>query len=214
MASRTGIDTSIVNRLGADHQQIFFAVKSEFDSGDVRVWTGTGDITISSETYTGAGQLLTLSTIEDSQELKSAGITVALSFMDSTVLNYALTENYQNRFITVFMGYQMGGSNEIAGTLVLFKGRMTNLTIADSPDGATITISAENRLVDLSRPSNLRYTKESQDFLFSGDLGLNRVNSLQDKEIVWGRTTTTAGASGGSTGGGESDINDRLQDRR
>ena len=37
----------------------------------------------------------------------------------------------------------------------------STLTINDTPDGSTITIDAENRLIDLDRPSNFRYTKES-----------------------------------------------------
>lgn len=197
MASRTGIDSAITNRLGADHQELFFAVKAEFDTDDILVWTGKDDITINSETYTGAGSLLTISGVEDSRELKSTGVQVAISGMDATVLNYALTENYQNRFITMFMGFLMGGSNEVAGTIVVFKGRMTQITISDDPNGSTITVDAENRLIDLDRPSNLRYTKESQEFLFSGDAGLNRVNQMQDKEIVWGRS----GAGGGIVGG-------------
>lgn len=200
MASRTGIDSAITNRLGADHQELFFAIKAEFDTSDILVWTGKDDLVISSETYTGAGSLLSIGGVEDSRDLKSSGLNIALSGMDATVLDYALTENYQNRFLTLLMGYLMGGSNEVAGTIVLFKGRMTTLTISDDPNGATISIDAENRLIDLDRPSNLRYTKESQEFLFTGDIGLDRVNQIQDKEIVWGRSAS----SGGMTGGGGS----------
>jgi hypothetical protein len=81
----------------------------------------------------------------------------------------------------------MGGTNEVAGTLTLFKGRMTSLVINDTPQGSTVTIDAESRLVDLDRPSNFRYTKESQNFLHDGDTGFNRVASLQDKQINWGK---------------------------
>ena len=196
MATRQGLDSSIVNRLGADEQALFFAVKAEFDTDDIRVWTGIDDLTISSQTYTGAGTLLSISNTEDNLELKSNGVVVALSGMDETIVNYALTENYQNRPITIFMGYVMGGTNEVAGTLTLFKGRMTSLVINDTPEGSTVTIDAENRLVDLDRPSNLRYTKESQNFLHSGDTGFNRVGSLQDKQINWGKTSDTAGKGG------------------
>tara|TARA_R110000772_G_scaffold53148_1_gene121629 strand:+ start:75 stop:710 length:636 start_codon:yes stop_codon:yes gene_type:complete len=198
MATRQGLDASIINRLGADEQSLFLAVKAEFDTDDILIWSGTGDITINTETYTGAGSLLSVGNSEDTTELKSSGMNISISGMDSTVLNYALTESYQNRPITVFLGYLMGGTNEVAGTLTLFKGRMTTLTINDTPVGAGINISAESRLVDLDRPSNFRYTKESQNFLHSGDTGFNRVASLQDKEIVWGKT-----GWGGSTGGND-----------
>jgi len=204
MATRQGLDSSIVNRLGADEQALFFAVKAEFDTDDIFVWSGTDDLVIGSDTYTGAGNLLSISNSEDNLELKSNGLVVALSGMDTTIVNYALTENYQNRPITIFMGYVMGGTNEVAGTLTLFKGRMTSLVINDTPEGSTVTIDAENRLVDLDRPSNLRYTKESQNFLHSGDTGFNRVASLQDKQINWGKTSSTAG-SGYSGGNQHSD---------
>jgi len=195
MATRQGLDTSIVNRLGADEQALFFAVKAEFDTDDILVWSGTDDLIINSETYTGAGTLLNISNSEDNLELKSNGLVIGLSGMDTTVVNYALTENYQNRPITVFLGYVMGGTNEVAGTLTLFKGRMTSLVINDTPQGSTVTIDAENRLVDLDRPSNFRYTKESQNYLHSGDTGFNRVASMQDKQINWGKTSDSVTTS-------------------
>lgn len=199
MATRQGLDTSIVNRLGADEQALFLAVKAEFDTDDIRVWTGIDDLTINSETYTGAGTLLSIGNLEENLELSSSSLNVSLSAMDNTVLNYALSENYQNRNITLFLGYVMGGTNEVAGTLTLFKGRMTNLSVADTPDGSTVTVQAESRLIDLDRPSNFRYTKESQNFLHSGDTAFNRVSSLQDKEIIWGKQSDTVGGGTGSS---------------
>jgi hypothetical protein len=195
MATRQGLDASIVNRLGADEQALFFAVKAEFDTDDILVWSGIDDLVINSETYTGTGSLLTISNSEDNTELKSNGIVIGLSGMDTTVVNYALTENYQNRPITVFLGYVMGGTNEVAGTLTLFKGRMTSLVINDTPEGSTVTVDAENRLVDLDRPSRFRYTKESQNFLHSGDTGFNRVASMQDKQINWGKSSDSVTTS-------------------
>lgn len=187
MATRGGLDTAIVNRLGADHQELFFAVKAEFDTSTIRLWTGMDDLTIGGATYTGAGSLLDISDVEETQELKSSGLSITLSGMDATVLDYALTENYQNRPITLFLGYLSGSTNETVGTLTLFKGRMVSMTVNDTPDGANISLDCENRLVDLNRPSNFRYTKDSQEFLHTGDKGFDRVASLQDKEIVWGQ---------------------------
>jgi len=207
MSNRGGIDSSIADYLAADHQVLFLAVKAEFDTETIRVWSGDYDLSISGDSYTGVGTLLNISNIEDTLELKSSGLSVALAGMDATVLNLALTENYQNRFITVFLGYLSGGTDTVVGTMTLFKGRMQSMAINDDPNGSTITIDAENRLIDLERPSNLRYTKESQKFIDSTDTCFNRVASLQDKEIIWGRSSSNTGTG---TGGGDDGITNKV----
>lgn len=203
MASRSGIDSTITNRLGADQQAIFFAVKAEFDTSDIKLWSGIDDITVDGETYVGAGTLLTISDVEDTMEVKSTNCSFNLSGMDTTVLNLALSEDIQNRKITLFMGYLSGGGNVSAGEIVLFSGRMTNVSISDDPNGSTITINAENRLVDLNRPCNLRYTQASQQIVSSTDTGYKYVMALQDQEIDWGKPSNgeNVGAGHDSTGG-------------
>ena len=198
MASRQGVDSAIENRLGADHQYLFFAVKAQFDTETIRLWTGASDLIINSETYEGAGTLLSIGDIEDSMEVKSTNLTISLSGMDTTVMNLALSEDLQNRKVQLLMGYLMGGANESAGEIVMFSGRMTNVQISDDPEnGATIAINAENRLVDLNRPSNLRYTNSSQMTLNSSDTGFKYVQAIQGKELMWGRpsNSNTTGAS-------------------
>ena len=197
MASRQGIDSATVTQLSADYQEPFLAVKAEFDTSTVRVWSGVDDLTLNSETYTGAGTFLTISNINESNELASDGITIGLSYMDSTVLNYALTESYQNRPVTIFLGFLTGGTNNVKGYVTIFKGRMVNMSINDTPDGANILLSAENRLIDLMRPRGYRYTHQAQDHLFSGDLGLQYIQKIQDREVTWGQET-----EGYSTGNG------------
>ena len=189
MASRQGIDSATITQLTADVNEPFLAVKAEFETDDIRVLTGVDDITINSETYTGAGTLLNISSIEETNEVASNGVSIGLSYMDGTVLNYALTETYQFRLISIFMVFTTGGSNNVKGYLTIFKGRMINMSVNDTPDGATIMLTAENRLIDLERPRGYRYTHQAQDHLFSGDLGLQYIQKIQDKEITWGEET-------------------------
>jgi len=202
MANRAGISTNITDVLTEDHQFIFFAVKCEFDTETLRVWSGDGDLSVGGENYLGVGTLLQVSPVEDNLELTSTGVSVSLAGMDATVLNLALTENYQNRFITIFLGFLSGGTDVSIGTMTIFKGRVQSMTINDDPNGSTIILDAENRLIDLERPSNLRYTKESQKFISSSDTCFNRVQSLADKEIIWGRSSTNTGNGSGGRGSG------------
>ena len=198
MASRSGIDSNITNRLGAEHQILFFAVKAQFDSDTIRVWTGIDDITINSETYTGAGDLLSIGDVEDTMEMKSTNCSFSLSGMNAEVLNLALSEDIQNRKIFLFMGYLSGGGNVSAGEITLFSGRMTNLTINDDPTGMTIVVNAENRLVDMNRQCNQRYTQASQQTVNSTDTGFKYVMAIQDKQLDWGRPSNDATSGGGN----------------
>lgn len=200
MSNRAGINTSITDTLAEDHQNLFMAVKCDFDTETLRLWSGDGNLSVGGENYLGVGTLLQVSPVEDNLELTSTGVSVSLAGMDSTVLNLALTENYQNRFITIFLGFLLDGSEVVIGTMTVFKGRIQSMTINDDPNGSIITLDAENRLIDLERPSNLRYTKESQKFIDSSDSCFNRVQSLADKEIIWGSTSSNTG-SGSGTGG-------------
>ena len=191
MATRQGIDSSIINALAEDNTFPFIAVKTFFDSGNVRVWSGNNDATIEGETYLGAGSLISIGDIAETAELSSNGISITISGMDSTVLNLALTENYQNRKIIIFLGFLDGGTDEVKGVLNAFTGRMVSMNILDSTDSSTIVINAENRLIDMKRPSKLRYTSESQKFISSTDTSFNRVMQMIDKEVVWGRKSAT-----------------------
>ena len=197
MATRSGIDTHAAQRLAAEHQQIVFSIKLEFDTETIRLHTGAGELTIDSEVYEGAGTLLSISDIEDTAELASSGVTFALSGMNADVLGYALTENYQNRLATMKMGFLSGGTDHVVGAMTIYVGRMTQINIADDPiGGSTITLQTENRLIDLRRPSNLRFTKESQNYLHPDDTSLNEVAKLQDLNVMWGRDTGYSGGGG------------------
>jgi hypothetical protein len=181
------IDTKTAIKLAEDQQNIVFAIKAEFDTDDILLHTSIGDLVIDGDTYEGAGQLLSISEIEDSNDLKSAGVTFAITGMDQQVLSYALTENYQNRPITLLMAFISGGTDQVSASMVLYKGRMVQMNISDDPNGASISLQTENRLMDLRRPSNYRYTKESQASLYAGDNSLNEVAKIQDMKINWGR---------------------------
>ena len=219
MATRQGLDSSIVNALSEENVFPFIAVKGFFDSGNILVWSGIDDITIDSETYTGAGTVMAVSGFEETKEMKTNGITVSLSGMDETVLSYALTENFQNRKLIVHLGFLDGGTNEVKGVMNAFTGRMTSMNISDDTTGSTVTVNAENRLIDLEKASMLRYNKESQKFVAGGttDTAFNRVLKLADQEILWGRQSSTSGnlgGGGGNSGGGPAAGDPREFDRR
>ena len=68
------------------------------------------------------------------------------------------------------------------------------MIIDEGPETCTVTLTVENRLVDLERPRVLRFTDQSQQSRLSGlgvttDKGLQFVDSLQNKVVAWGKTS-------------------------
>lgn len=183
--SRT-VPAALLTALDGDEIEVFYAVDLAFDSGNMRLWTGYGDKTINSQTYTGTGNLLTIEGLEEASDLSARGTTLTLNGLDSTIISYALTEEYQGRLVTIYWGV---GSE----TVEVFSGYMDKMTIQDSAESATISLTVESRLIVLERPNIRRYTRESHagvrtaKGLSGSDTFFDWLTQLQDKQIVWGR---------------------------
>ena len=92
----------IQKNIQADKTSIFVAVQLKFDSEVIRVWNGIDNLALDGNTYLGAGTLLGISDIEDDSELSSKGLSISLAGMDENIINLALSQNYQNRQVTIF----------------------------------------------------------------------------------------------------------------
>lgn len=205
MASRPSVPTDISNRLSNDNHTLAFGVQFELDSGDVNVWTGIGDFAgLDGNTYTGAGELLSISNIEESKELQSTNLTINISGLSAEVYAAVTGEDMQNRLVTLRLFFFHPDTMAEIDNVILFKGRIDGITITDG-DSFSIIFSCENKLVDLTRPKNLLYTPETQEYLYTGDKGLEFVPEIQEQQLFWGNAlgggTGGAGGTGGDDGG-------------
>ena len=183
-----GLTVDVANEVKADQLFPALLVKAEFDSGDVRLWSGVGQITYNSEVYTGAGALLGISEMTEVTTVEAQGATFQLTGIDNSLISLALSEPYQGRPITCFFATLSTAGTVIADPIVLFKGRMDVLQIDESGESSTLAMQAENKLIDLKRTKVRRYTPEDQKQEYPADRGLEFVASLQEKELTWGTT--------------------------
>ena len=173
--------------------QPIFAIELEFSDGTLRFWNGYGSITMtaggSSKVFTGTGDLLSISPVEESSTLQMNGISVALTGIKSSLVSTALSAQYTNRDAALYMGLYNASGSVIADVYTLFKGKMDVLNITEQADTATITLNIESRLVSFEQPLNRMLTLEDQQVDYSSDLGFEFIPDLQDKEIIWGKKT-------------------------
>ena len=188
------ITTAFKNAIKSSVVRPLLAVELEFSTGTLRFWNGYGDLSMtaggSTNTFTGLGDLLGVSPISESDQIEAIGASLSLTGIKSSFISTALTGNYTNRNASIFFGVFDTSKNVISDVYTLFKGKMDIMKIDEGSESATITLNLENRLIALDRPLNRRFTHEDQQERFSGDLGLEFVPDLQDKEIIWGKKTS------------------------
>jgi hypothetical protein len=74
----------------------------------------------------------------------------------------------------------------IADPYLLRSGRMDYCNISVSGEDTRITAQYEDRLIDLQKPRERRYTDQDQRNEYPTDGGFRFVTSLQDKQLIWG----------------------------
>ena len=187
----------------------FFAVEMLFDGAQtLRLWTGYGTLVYQGQDWYGTGSMLQIDSVEETTEIAAKGASVTLSGIPQEVLSLALSEPYQGRKANIYFGNFSKGlilqensdyilledgskiSLESGSTNLsqIFSGYMDQMNIEESPDICTVQLTLENKLVDLERARVTRFTSAYQKSLYPGDLGLDFVEDLQDKDIVWGRS--------------------------
>lgn len=159
----------------------------------------TGTITMDSaniypaETYTGAGDLISVSGFAETSDLSAQGISLTLSGMDATIVQEARDEDYQGNQVRLRLGAFDEGGAPIDVPFEVFDGFMDVMTISDEGETSTVSLTAENKLIRLQRSNERRYTAEDQKIKHPTDKGFEFVTKIQQQEIQWGRGTTNIG---------------------
>lgn len=177
------LTSTISNAIDDDVVYPYFAVELLFDGDNaIRMWTGVGTLDIGGNDFTGVGTLLNISAIEETAEMAVKGATITLSGVSSEALSLALSEPYQGRVCNIYFGV----NGELNPSQV-FSGYMDQMNISDGAETCDIELTVENRLIDLERARVARFTSGYQKSVYPNDKGLDFVEDLQDKDIVWGR---------------------------
>jgi hypothetical protein len=179
-----------------------------FDSGPLYMWTGIGELIWSGKTYIGGGNLVSISPIQETQELQAKGLVCTLNGIPSNLIATVLSEKSRGRsfklyFSTISLqGYilQEDGSyilQETGGSAILteanivttpyriYTGLMDVMEFSDNGETATIALSVESAMIIGEREKKTRYTAEDQKRLYPNDKGLDNISQLQDKEVIW-----------------------------
>lgn len=158
-----------------------------FATGTVRLWTGLGDVVWNGQTWVGAGNLIGVSSIDETSDVVAQGLTISLSGVPTSLVSVVISDAQQGLPGLMWVALIAADGSIIADPEQAYIGRLDVPKLQDGADTCTIQISYESHLIDLLQPRELRYTHESQQQLYPGDMGYEYVASIQDKVINWGR---------------------------
>lgn len=183
--SERNLASGVLAELAKPNIQVEIFVELFLDAGTVRLWSGLGNLTIDGNTYTGTGALGGITQIEeDAGDVRATGVAMTLSGIPSSQLGLVLNNPLQGRPAIVHAGF-FNAQWQFISLVRLIRGRIDTCEIDIAGDTCTITVRAENHLIDLERPRVRRYTDEDQRNLYPDDRGLEFVASIQNKELIW-----------------------------
>lgn len=176
-----------------------YVVRVSLDDGDglaetIPGWTTFGPfgyygfyyrIINGGSTYLGVGSLGSIGDINEGVEVKADGTTVTLSGIDPTLLNDCLADIQLGAPATLWFALFSNGAI-VGKPYPLFVGTVDRPTIPIGSDTISITLALENRMANLQRPSNRRYTAGDQMYYYPTDSGFNWIETLNDVSLVWG----------------------------
>lgn len=180
------VTAAVAAQLAAFDQISIYLARFEFDSGTLRFWSGYGDLSWNSETWTGGGKLVSFTPVRETREIQSAQMAFQLDGVDAAIVSIAMNENYQDRPMALYRGCLDNTGAIVANPFVIFAGRMDIMDIVDDGETATITITCENRNVDFEKTPGGTYTHEDQQSRYSGDKFFEFQAGLRDRKLRWG----------------------------
>lgn len=161
-------------------------VELDFVEGIVRLSNTSYNIEWDGHTWIAAGNLGTVSAIEEGQDLQEYGCTLTLSGISADYIAKCLGTGYQGRSASIWLAPLTDDYQILAAPIVIFKGSMDTMPISLGSD-ASIQLTVESKLIDWERPRVRRYNNEDQTAEFPADRGFEFVALMVEKELVWGR---------------------------
>lgn len=174
-------------QLLASHIRLVFFVQATFTSGTVYIWNGVGNITWNSITWTGLGNLVSISSVSEATDISAKSITLTLNAIPSDLLSKCLGEVRQGNEVKLWLGFLDSAGAVIADPYQSFSGHMDVPTINEGVATSTIDLTCENPLIDMNRSPERRFTHDDQKIDYPTDNGFIWVGAIQVWNGVWGK---------------------------
>ncbi|MGO4326730.1 hypothetical protein AB4Z48_18040 [Cupriavidus sp. 2TAF22] len=179
------LDIATAAAVTAGHVPHLFFAQMDFTQ-PLRVCSAGYNVDWNGYTWLGAGMLGRIEPIQEQATLEATGVRMTISGVPTEVIAISLAEQYQGKPCQVWFA-PLGEDLQIAyQPMRIFSGRMDTMS-TEVGDTATITVTAESRMVSWDKARVRRYNNEDQQSRYPGDRGLEYTPQMVEKQLMWGR---------------------------
>lgn len=170
--------------LADDHVRWLVLARVDLNGGTLAFNSSLRDIVFNSITYTGAGDLGSVSGLTESGSLNPSEYEISFSGVNDTTLNLIANEQYMNNPAEVHIAL-LDEDGEIIGDPFLWLQGLTDSVNISYGKQSSIIVQVRDRITDWSRRRVSRYTDQEQKNLHPGDRGLEYVSEIASKDVEW-----------------------------
>lgn len=206
------IDVAVETAFDAQHVPGLMLVELDFPSGFLRLNNSGQNIDWNGSTWYAGGSLINISEIAESTDGEAHGITLQLNAVELApisgspseinIVQLARAQNYQGRAARVWLAPLNPTTYvPITDPVLAFEGRMNKMDFRVGEDAA-FALACESRFADWNRPRVRRYNDADQRSRFPADRGLEYMEQMVEKQLVWKFPIPAAGTSPSVGGSG------------
>jgi hypothetical protein len=164
-------------------------VHIDCSTGPVRLWSGVGDLAWPASpavVWSGVGAFGGISPITETRDVRAEGIKLTLSGIPTDMVSLALSDAQPGREVNAYLAMFDASDTIITDPFLSFSGLTDSIELFEGGDTSTIVVSAESALIRLQRANESRFTHDDQQIRFTGDLGFEFNEQLQELALQFG----------------------------
>lgn len=181
-----GISYAFESELANGSYTYAIGVDIGFDNGILRMTNHMKNVSDDGNTYYSAGTILSVGSVNENTDLGISGLTVTLSGADPVIISRMQETEIQGAPVNAKL-FILGNQSTVLYSHLYFKGVIDNMTYTQNGNSVTITLNCENFLVRFADRVNRRYTHSDQKIQYPSDKGLEFVEDISEKVVIWGR---------------------------
>tara|TARA_Y100000310_G_scaffold133594_2_gene132589 strand:+ start:1442 stop:1999 length:558 start_codon:yes stop_codon:yes gene_type:complete len=160
-------------------------LKIGLPAGAIYLTDGGRDIVYDSNTYEAGGDLVNISPIPESADVRLSAVTITLSGVDQSQIANFLDAEVIDQEVDIYIGFIDSSGDLIADPYLACRGRISGYEIAETAEDTRVQLKIANHWAAYDKIAGRRTNTESQRIHFPGDLGFEFASETV-LDLKWG----------------------------